>query len=117
VASPGPFQFGVSEFTTQPWSFEQDVETYKQFGVDAIEVCEVKLDEEQERAAEQLALVGQSGLPITSVQPKTRTLFPSRSQPEPKEPREPASGGGGAAAPPHGVPAPSEAIVEGPTTA
>ena len=88
MASPGPFQFGVSEFTTQPWSFEQDVKTYQQLGVDAIEVCEVKLDEERERAAEQLALVGQSGLPITSVQPKTRTLFPSRSQPEPKEPRE-----------------------------
>ena len=115
MTSAGSLQFGVSEFTTQPWSFEQDVENYARLGVDAIEVCEVKLDEE--RAAEQLALVGQSGLPITSVQPKTRTLFPSRSQPEPKEPREPASGGGGAAAPPHGVPAPSEAIVEGPTTA
>ena len=86
MASSGPFQFGVSEFTTQPWSFEQDVETYRQLGVDTIEVCEVKLDEE--RAAEQLALVGQYGLPVTSVQPKTRTLFPSRSQPEPKEPRE-----------------------------
>jgi sugar phosphate isomerase/epimerase len=86
VASPGPFQFGVSQFTTQPWSFEQDVETYKQLGVDTIEVCEVKLDDD--RAAEQLALVGRYGLPITSAQPKTRTLFPSRSQPEPKEPRE-----------------------------
>jgi sugar phosphate isomerase/epimerase len=86
VAGPGPFRFGVSEFTTQPWSFEQDVETYARLGVDAIEVCEVKLDEE--RAAEQLTLVGRHGLPITSVQPKTRTLFPSRSQPEPKEPRE-----------------------------
>jgi sugar phosphate isomerase/epimerase len=86
VASPGPFQFGVSEFTTQPWSFEQDVASYKQLGVDTIEVCEVKLDEQ--RAAEQLALVGHYGLPITSVQPKTRTLFPSRSQPEPTEPRQ-----------------------------
>src|SRR2546423_14577668 len=84
VASP--FQFGVSEFTTQPWSFEQDVETYKQLGVDTIEVCEFKLDDD--RVAEQLALLGQHGLPITSVQPTTRTLFPSRSQPEPKEPRE-----------------------------
>jgi sugar phosphate isomerase/epimerase len=86
VTSPGPFQFGVSEFTTQPWSFEQDVENYARLGVDTIEVCEVKLDEE--RAVEQLALVGQYGLPITSVQPTIRTLFPSRSQPEPKEPRE-----------------------------
>jgi sugar phosphate isomerase/epimerase len=84
VASP--FQFGVSEFTTQPWSFEQDVETYKQLGVDTIEVCEFKLD--NDRVAEQLALLGQHGLPITSVQPKTRTLFPSRSQPDPQEPQE-----------------------------
>ena len=86
MASPEPFQFGVSEFTTQPWSFEQDVENYARLGVDAIEVCEVKLDDD--RAAEQLALAGRHGLPITSVQPTIRTLFPSRSQPEPKEPRE-----------------------------
>src|ERR671937_583763 len=72
VASPGPFQFGVSEFTTQPWSFEQDVENYARLGVDTIEVCEVKLDEE--RAAEQLALAGRHGLPVTSVQPTIRTL-------------------------------------------
>ena len=77
------YQFGVSEFTTWPWSFEQDVETYAQLGVDTIEVCEFKLDEK--RAAEQLALVGQHGLAISSVQPAVRTLYPSQSQPEPKD--------------------------------
>ena len=77
------FQFCVSEFTTQPWSFEEDVENYGRLGVDSIEVCEVKLDEK--RVAEQLALPGQHGLAISSVQPAVRTLFPSLSQPEPKD--------------------------------
>ena len=83
MSSAPPYRFGVSEFTTNPWSFEQDVETYAQLGVDNIEVCEVKLDDA--RGAEQLALVGRSGLTISSVQPVVRTLFPSLSQPEPKD--------------------------------
>jgi sugar phosphate isomerase/epimerase len=78
-----PYQFGISEFTTWPWSFEQDVERYAELGVDTIEVCEFKLDEK--RIDEQLALIGQHGLSISSVQPSTRTLFPSQSMPEPKD--------------------------------
>ncbi len=81
-----PYRFGVSQFTTWPWSFEQDVENYARLGVDAIEVCEDKLD--KERAADQLALVGERGLTISSVQPAVRTLFPSRMQPEPKDVHE-----------------------------
>jgi sugar phosphate isomerase/epimerase len=77
------YQFGVSEFTTNPWSFEQDVETYARLGVEAIEVCEFKLDER--RAADQLALALRLELKISSVQPVVRTLFPSLSQPEPKD--------------------------------
>ncbi len=37
-------RFGVSEFTTWPWPFERDVERYAAHGVDAIEVCEFKLN-------------------------------------------------------------------------
>lgn len=77
------FTFGVSEFTTHPWPFERDVETYARLGVDAIEVCEVKLD--PERLAEQMRLPAAHGLQITSVQPSTRTLYPSQSQPEPED--------------------------------
>ena len=80
------FRFGVSEFTTTPWTFEQDVEYYAQLGMEAIEVCECKLDEQ--RRDEQLALIAQHGLVISSAQPKVRTLFPSQSQPEPRDPRE-----------------------------
>jgi sugar phosphate isomerase/epimerase len=66
--------------------FEQDVEFYPQLGVEAIEVCEFKLDER--RRDEQLALIAKHGLVISSAQPSIRTLFPSRSQPEPADPRE-----------------------------
>jgi hypothetical protein len=72
-----------------PWDFERDVKEYAALGVEAIEVCEEKLAEG--RATEQLALVGQSGLSISSVQPEVRTIFPSRTQPEPKEPEERAA--------------------------
>lgn len=75
------YQFGVSQFTTMPWEFERDVETYARLGVQAIEICEVKLD--PARLAAQMALPAAHGLEITSVQPVVRTLFPSASQPAP----------------------------------
>lgn len=82
-SSSPPYRFGISEFTTWPWSFERDVERYAALGVDDIEVCEFKLD--QSRIPEQLALIPAHGLGISSVQPSVRTLFPSKSQPEPKD--------------------------------
>lgn len=78
-----PFRFGVSQFTTWPWSFEQDVDNYARLGVDAIEVCESKLDDE--RFSDQLALIEQRGLTIGSFQPAVRTLFPSQLMPEPED--------------------------------
>ena len=80
------YQYGVSEFTTWPWSFEEDVERYAALGVDTIEVCEFKLD--GRRAGEQLALIAEHGLRISSVQPSVRTLYPGRMQPEPSKPGE-----------------------------
>lgn len=77
------YQFGVSQFTTMPWAFDKDVETYARLGVQAIEVCEVKLD--AARMREQMALPAAHGLEITSVQPVVRTLFPSLSQPAPPD--------------------------------
>ena len=82
---PG-YRFGVSEFTTTPWTFEQDVEFYAQLGVEAIEVCEIKLDDQ--RVGEQLGLIARHGLLLSSAQPRVRTLFPSQSQPEPADPGE-----------------------------
>ena len=77
-----PFTFGISEFTTMPWSFDEDVQHYAALGVDAIEVVEAKLDED--RFAEQMRSIGDAGLVISGVQPKVRTFFPSRMMPDPK---------------------------------
>ena len=77
-----PFRFGVSEFTTMPWSFDRDLERYAALGVGAIEVVEAKLDEH--RFAEQLAAVAAAGLTISGVQPAVRTFFASRMTPEPQ---------------------------------
>ena len=78
--------FGVSEFTTWPWSFDHDVERYAALGVGAIEVCEFKLD--AGRAEAQLARARELGLTISSVQPRLHSLFPDAPRPLPKEPGE-----------------------------
>ena len=75
------FKFGISEFTTMPWSFDQDVERYARLGVDAIEVVEAKLDDR--RFAEQMQAIAAAGLAISGIQPKVRTFFASRMQPDP----------------------------------
>jgi sugar phosphate isomerase/epimerase len=76
-----PFAFGVSEFTTMPWPFEKDIEHYAALGVQAIELCEQKLD--QHRYAEQAATIAAHGLSISGVQPRVRTFFSSRMTPAP----------------------------------
>lgn len=78
-----PYRFGISEFTTMPWSFDEDVARYARLGVDTIEVVEAKLDDD--RFAEQMLAIGDAGLGISGVQPKVRTFFSSRMTPDPKE--------------------------------
>lgn len=80
--SPLPFTFGISEFTTMPWSFEEDVARYAKLGVDSIEVVEAKLDDG--RFADQMRSITAAGLTISGIQPKVRTFFDSRMMPEPK---------------------------------
>ena len=77
-----PFTFGISEFTTIPWTFDQDVERYARLGVDTIEVVEAKLGDD--RFAEQMQSIAAAGLGISGVQPKVRTFFSSRMMPDPK---------------------------------
>ena len=74
--------FGVSEFTTMPWSFDEDLAHYEALGVDAIEVVEAKLD--AERWADQMAAISEAGLTISGVQPTVRTFFASRMTPKPQ---------------------------------
>ncbi len=73
---------GISEFTTMPWSFEQDLDSYAKAGADAIEVVEAKLD--PVRSAEQMAAITAAGLSISGIQPRVRTFFASRMTPEPQ---------------------------------
>jgi sugar phosphate isomerase/epimerase len=80
------YSFGVSEFTTWPWSFDQDVAAYAKLGVDAIEICEFKLP--PGNIDEALKKVRDAGLKITSVQSQTHSLFPDAPRPEPKSPSD-----------------------------
>lgn len=89
VPGESTYRFGVSQFTTNPQSFEDDVTLYAGEGVEAIEVVEAKLD--ASRWPAQMALVKDRGLPICSVQPAVRTLFPSQSMPDPLDPADRAT--------------------------
>jgi sugar phosphate isomerase/epimerase len=81
-----PLPFGVSEFTTWPWSFERDVERYAAHGVPAIEVCEFKLD--RDAYAPQLTTIAGAGLTVSSVQTEVHSLFPDSLAPQPTAPED-----------------------------
>jgi len=78
--------FGVSEYTTWPQTFEQDLALFQKLGVENIEVCEAKLD--AANPYPQLERLQSSGLKVTSVQPRLHSLFPDQPRPEPRLPRE-----------------------------
>lgn len=78
------YRFGISEFTTWPWSFERDVERYSSHGMDTIEVCEFKLDRND--YAPQLRSIESTGLAISSVQSTVHSLFPDSLAPAPTDP-------------------------------
>jgi len=80
--------FSVSQFTTWHQSFEQDIELYRRLGVEGIEICERKLSRDDGRAREQLAMVRDSGLTVTSVQPRVHALFPDFMCPNVDDPDE-----------------------------
>jgi sugar phosphate isomerase/epimerase len=78
--------FGVSQYTTWPQTFAEDILLYREAGIEFIEVCEAKLD--PARADAQLRQLKDSGLRVSSVQPRLHSLFPDFPRPEPKSPRE-----------------------------
>jgi sugar phosphate isomerase/epimerase len=79
-----PFPFGVSEFTTWPWSFERDVERYAAHGIPTIEVCEFKLNRND--YAPQLKAIAAAGLAVSSVQSQVHSLFPDSLAAQPTAP-------------------------------
>ncbi len=82
--SSSSYRFGISEFTTTPWSFERDIERYAAHGVDDIEVCEFKLNRDD--YAPQLQRIREVGLGVSSVQTTVHSLFVDSLVPAPTEP-------------------------------
>ena len=78
--------FGVSQYTTWPQTFDQDIDLYREAAIQAVEVCESKLDPAD--PARQFQILKDSGLTVSSIQPRLHSLFPDLPRPEPKAPRE-----------------------------
>lgn len=74
---------GVSEVTTMPWSFEEDVERYAALGAGAIEIWEKKLSHDPLRRRQQLQLPRERGLLVSSFQANVHAPFPTHLQREP----------------------------------
>jgi sugar phosphate isomerase/epimerase len=77
----------VSQITTSPLSIEEDLALCQRLGC-AMEIAEKKLSLDPPEARDQLAQIKDSGVRITSIQPRTLTIFPSASAPEPSSPEE-----------------------------
>ena len=75
--------FGISEVTTWPWSYEQDLARYAALGARAIEVWEFKLAKDAGARREQLAAARAHDLTVSSFQAGVHSLFPTRLQPQP----------------------------------
>lgn len=79
-------KFGISQYTTHPLTFEQDLELLAKEGIKYIEICEGKLDPKNPEP--QLQKLKDTGMIVSSVQPRMHSLFPDAPRPEPKDPKE-----------------------------
>ncbi len=79
------WEFGISQVTTLPWTFEEDVARYSGLGANAIEIWEHKLDKDVGRRREQLQLPARHGLTVCSFQADVHALFPTHLAPEPAD--------------------------------
>lgn len=77
------YKFGISEVTTKPWSFDEDIARYPALGAAAIEIWENKLDDDVERRRAQLLAVSAHGLEVCSFQAGVHSLFPTHLSREP----------------------------------
>lgn len=74
--------FGISECTTWPWSFAEDLERYAGLGAGAIELWEFKLDPDPGKRRAQLERARER-YRVTSFQADVHSLLPTRMKPEP----------------------------------
>ena len=79
------WKFGISEVTTWPWSFADDIARYPTLGAAAIEIWEFKLAADPERRREQLTSVRAQGLAVSSFQADIHSLFPTHLEREPPD--------------------------------
>lgn len=77
--------FGISEVTTRPWSFDEDVERYVALGARAIEVWEFKLEPDLAARRAQLRAARARGLAVASFQAEIHSLLPTHLAPEPRD--------------------------------
>ncbi len=78
--------FGVSQYTSLPLSFAEDLKLYRSLGVDYIEICEAKLNQSDPQA--DLCAVQDAGLQVSSVQASFHSPFPNSLRGIPAKPRE-----------------------------
>jgi len=66
-------EFGFSEYCTPMWTLEEDLQHFRDAGATCIEVSQAKLN--PDRLDEQLCLLRDSGLRVSTVQPAVESYF------------------------------------------
>jgi len=77
---------GIVEFSTLSASFEEDLAAYGEAGVDAIGICEIKLEEGRE--TDQLEAFRRSGLEASCAVPAVPSILPIPPAPSPERAEE-----------------------------
>jgi sugar phosphate isomerase/epimerase len=78
--------FGISQYTSLPLTFAQDLVLYRSIGVNYIEICEGKMNASDPDSA--LRAVQDAGFTVSSVQPRFHSPFPNSLRKTPTSPGE-----------------------------
>lgn len=78
--------FGISQYTTWTLTFAEDLRLYRRLGIGHVEVCEAKLSAADPHR--QLRALQDSGLNVSSVQPRFHSPFPNSLRKTPVSPAE-----------------------------
>ncbi|MDB6092669.1 MAG: 4-hydroxyphenylpyruvate dioxygenase [Verrucomicrobia bacterium] len=78
--------FAISQYTTLPLTFTEDLKLYGALGIEQVEICESKLS--GANPDRELRAVQAGGFQVTSVQPRIHSPFPNSLRSTPAAPRE-----------------------------
>jgi sugar phosphate isomerase/epimerase len=81
-------ELGMSQFTTLPFPFGDDVELCRTTPLRQLEFCEAKLDRDPAKARKQLETMRELGVKAVSFQPRVHSLFPDSMAASPRDPKE-----------------------------